>query len=600
MRQFARCLAVLFIGLIPLLSAEKAPVHYRNTDPSVPYAGSKACAGCHQHEVQEFRHSPMGVSMRPANTPDELARVPEPVTIFNADFDRYFRVFRDGDDLYQSEYQTDTSGKVIFETTRKLEYSVGSGMNGFTYLVRRGDRLFEAPLSYYSKPRKWDLSPGYVAADMGFTRPALSGCLACHNGQPEAVPDREAEYRNPPFRFGEVAIGCEACHGPGSVHIREVGRRRAPLPHGAIDTSIVNPAKLSQRLANDVCMNCHQGGHTRVLQPGKDYTDFRPGTPLDVVAAIFKVPLKKEEREEADKAQVLAPVRGSLEMPSWWKNSSLEMSRCYRASGEKLRCVTCHEVHNYPAEAEKAAYYRSKCLTCHSETSCKAPASERLGSKPSNDCAGCHMPKRPVGGIAHSESTNHRIVRQPGQPLPDIAFDEPQDIPGLVYLNRSDRNKPVPALTQLAAYGETMKKDPSLGPRYLAVLDDLSRSDQDNTIVLAALGRRALYEKEYEKAAGYLSRALERGSQATTTFLDLGDALSAAGKHEDAAAAYQRGIEVSPYAPVLYKSLALEYITLKQYDRAHEVIRRHVELFPEDSFMRGLLSKIEASGAGSR
>jgi hypothetical protein len=359
----------------------------------------------------------------------------------------------------------------------------------------------------------------------------------------------------------------------------------------------VNPSKLTQRLANDVCMNCHQGGHTRVLQPGKDYTDFRPGTPLDKVAAIFKVPLKKEEREEADKAQVLAPVRGSLEMPGWWKNSSLEMSKCYRASAGQLRCVTCHQVHNWPAESEKPAYYRSKCLTCHNEKSCTTPLAERLAARPANDCAGCHMPKRPVGGIAHSETTNHRIVRRAGQPLPDMAFDERQDIPGLVYVNRSDPKQPIPALTQLAAYGETMKKDPALGSHYMATLDELSRSQPDNPIVLSALGRRSLYEKDYDKAAAYLSKALERGSQSTTTYLDLGDALSAAGKHEEAAAAYQRGIDVSPYAPVLYKSLALEYITLKQYDRAHEIIRRHVELFPEDSFMRGLLAKIEGTSA---
>jgi hypothetical protein len=589
MRRFARGCGAVFVSIAALAGS----VHYRNTDPGVHYAGSKACAGCHAQIAKTFRASPMGASMKPANTPDELARVSQAVTIFSADFDRYFRVFRDGNDLYQSEYQTDASGKAVFETTHKLEYSVGSGMNGYTYLVRRGDRLFEAPLSYYSKPGKWDLSPGYVAADMGFTRPALSGCLACHNGQPEAVSNREAEYRDPPFRFGEVALGCEACHGPGSIHVREAGRR--PLARGVVDTSIVNPAKLSQRLANDVCMNCHQGGNTRVLQPGKDYADFRPGMPLDLVTAIFKTPLGQKDREEADKAQVLPPVRGSLEMPSWWKNSSLEMSKCYRASAGKLRCVTCHEVHNRPAESEKPAYFRSKCLTCHTEKSCALPPAQRAELKPANDCAGCHMPKRPVGGIAHSESTNHRIVRRPGQPLPDVAFDEPEDIPGLVYLNRSDRSKPVPALTQLAAYGEIMKREPSLEPRYMAVLDELGKSQPDEPLVLAALGRRALYQKDFEKAAAYLSRALDRGSQGTTTYLDLGDALSAAGKHEQAASAYERGIEVSPYAPVLYKSLALEYITLKQYDRAHEVIRRHVELFPEDSFMRGLLDKIETN-----
>jgi len=87
--------------------------------------------------------------MAPASSPAELARVAQPATIYNADFDRYFRVFREGSDIYQSEYQTDASGRLIFEARHKLEYVVGSGLNGYTYLIRRGNHLFEAPLSYY-------------------------------------------------------------------------------------------------------------------------------------------------------------------------------------------------------------------------------------------------------------------------------------------------------------------------------------------------------------------------------------------------------------------------------------------------------------------
>ena len=104
-------------------------------------------------------------------------------------------------------------------------------------------------------------------------------------------------------------------HGPGEIHNREM-KANPPGAHPARDTSIVNPAKLSARLADDVCMNCHQGGHTRVLQPGKDYMDFRPGMSLDTVSASFKLPLEREQREEANQAQILPPVRGSLEMPS--------------------------------------------------------------------------------------------------------------------------------------------------------------------------------------------------------------------------------------------------------------------------------------------
>jgi hypothetical protein len=582
--------------------ADLEGVRYRNADPAVKYVGSKTCAsaGCHQKLAREFTRTPMGSAMDVANRPEELARVAKPITIYNANFDRYFKVFLDGKNLFQSEYQLDADKRVVFEASHKLEYVVGSGMNGFTYLVRRDNRLFEAPLSYYSKTGQWELSPGYVAADMGFSRPVLSGCLACHNGQAEAVPNREALYRDPPFRFGEVSIGCEVCHGPGELHLREAGTARRGTP----DPSIVNPAKLPPRLSDDVCMNCHQGGHTRILQPGKDYLDFRPGMPLDNVAAIFKVPLEPNQREEANRALVAEPSHDSLETPTWWKNSSMEMSTCYLASGGQLHCVTCHRIHQRPTELTKAAFFRDKCLTCHTDKSCRISSPERMQHEPANDCAGCHMPKRPVGGIAHSFSTNHRIMRRPGQPLPEIAFKERTDPPGLVHVNASSESSALPGLTKLAAYGEVMAKNPALKEQYLAVLDELSRTQPDDPLVLAALGRKAVFEKDYDRAIEYLSKALEKGSEATTTFLDLGDALSGAGRHEEAAQVLERGVAVSPYAQVLYKSLALEYITLKQYPRAHETIKAYVTKFPEDSFMRGLLDKVErnrpAGGSNKR
>ena len=583
---------LLFLLTLSTSAALSAEPRYLNTDRGVKYVGSKTCAasGCHEKLSRDFAGTPMGNAMDRADRPEELARVPKPVTVYNADFDRYFKVFRDGGNLFQSEYQLDSAGKLVFEAKHRLAYVVGSGMNGFTYLVERDKHLFEAPLSYYSKTGQWDLSPGYVAADMGFSRPAHAGCLACHNGQPEAVPKREALYQDPPFRFGEVSIGCECCHGPGELHVRV--RREA---NGKVQgLSIVNPAKLPPRLADDVCMNCHQGGHTRVLQPGKDYLDFRPGTPLNTVVAIFKLPLEKEQREEADRAQLLPPVRGSVEMPSWWKNSSMEMSRCYQATNGQLHCVTCHKIHRGPTAATRVSFYRERCLTCHTNTSCSLSLAERLQQKPANDCSGCHMPKRPVAGIDHSSSTNHRIMRRPGQPLPDVAFELPKEVPGLIHVNATDTSEPVPALTRLAAYGEIMQKDPALKQHYLEILEELSRTQPDDPLVLAAMGRKALFERDYLGAVEYLSRALEKGSEATTTFLDLGDALSGAGRHEEAAQIFERGIAVSPYAQVLYKSLALEFITMKQYPRAHQTIKRYVEIFPEDSFMRGLLDKIEA------
>ena len=64
-----------------------------------------------------------------------------------------------------------------------------------------------------------------------------------------------------------------------------------------------------------------------------------------------------------------------------------------------------------PSLKTKKAAYRAACLTCHKESSCtlKPDAPARVAVK--DDCIECHMEKRPVAGIAHSNDTKHRIVR---------------------------------------------------------------------------------------------------------------------------------------------------------------------------------------------
>jgi hypothetical protein len=574
-----------------------AEIRYRNTDPAVSYVGSNSCSGCHNQIWRDYRQAAMGNSMYRADRPDELSALPEPVTIYDKNLDRYFEIYREGASLFQSEYQRGPDGKAVFRATHKIEYVMGVGVNGKTYLIRRGNHLFEAPLSYYSETKQWALSPGYVGVDLGFSRPATTACLFCHNGQPLAVKEREGEYRQPPFRFGETAIGCESCHGPGQLHLAdtETGKPAQPV------NSIINPAKLAPRLSDDVCMNCHQGGDTRILQPDKDYVDFRPGTPLSSISAIFRLPISEERRDDANLAERLPPMRGSPEMPALWKNSTMEMSKCYQASSGALHCLSCHSVHHGPAKKDTAPFYRAKCLSCHTESSCAKPLAARLHERPGDDCAGCHMPRRSMAGIDHSSMTSHRIVRFAGQPLPEIAFEKERGLKNLIWVNAPSAtggsgNPPsLSPLTKLAAYGETMQKNPALEKEYLAVLDELSRSNPDHPLVLAALGRKALFGRDYAKAEEYLSRALERGSQASTTFLDLADALAQTGRAEKAVEVLKRGIEVAPYTAVLQKSLVLDYITLKRYPEAHAAMKHYVELFPEDSFMRGLLAKADAS-----
>ena len=576
---------------------------FRNTDPSVAYVGSKSCgtSGCHEDINRTYFPTPHGQSMAPANSPTELRRVPKPITVFNQKNSRYYQVYQDGGNLYQSAYELDKDGHKIYSIAHKIDYVSGGESVGYTYIYRVGPWIFEAPLSYYVHSASWELSPGYVADDHGFTRFITTECLVCHNGQPDPVLNREGLYKEPPFRFGELGISCEACHGPGALHVREMQTKKSSvLGSNEVDTSIVNPAKLSPRLANDLCSECHQAGQAVVLYPGKTEIDYRPGRPLAETMLIVMRPIKEEQRAEANRLEANPPVRGSLEQPLWWKNSTMELSKCYQASHGQLTCSTCHSIHHPPKPEDEKAAYRAACLTCHKDSSCalKPDAPARAAAK--DDCIECHMEKRPVAGIAHSNDTKHRIVRFPGQPLPEVAFEKPKpDLPGLLWLNRpvGEAGERIPDVAQLDAYFMAAGKDPSLWPYWFRKLDELGKSMPNNPTVLNSLGAVALeQQKDNAKAADDFAHALKQGSEEPTTFLNLATALQNLGRAQDAEAVLERGVAAYPYFGPLVAMLAKQYFIDGETSEARNLVQQYRALFPEDVFVRGVQMQMDTTG----
>ncbi len=498
-----------------------------------------------------------------------------PAEFTNPRTNRHYRVFSRGNKVFETESELDPAGKEIFNHTEELAYIVGTGANGATPLVRRGNYLFQAPISYYTARKAWDLSPNYERQDLGFTLPVSAECINCHAGRTQPVKGRTGLFNNPPIV--ELGITCERCHGPGELHVKE---RTASLPvTGNHDDSIVNPGKLPTWLADNICMNCHEGDN-RTLQPGKSAADFRPGTPLNEIAAILKTPI-----------DLHAPQTPLLE-----HYYSMTLSRCYRGSGGKLGCQSCHDPHVEPTAEEAPKYFREKCLQCHTEKNCTLELHQRLAQQPQDACTACHMAKRPALTVSHSTLTEHRILRTPDEPYPNTAFVESLPGTGFIYVNAvPDSPDSVPQVTLLSAYRkELMRGTLSFKDRYFATLDRLEKAGNKDPFVLSAIAQKADGDGDLPKAIQFARQAVEGDAASDSDYLLLEDLLARSGDVAASIEVLKKAIAVSPYGAVLYEQLARRQLSAQNTEEARTTAQRGLELFAESSALRDVATQLSS------
>jgi tetratricopeptide (TPR) repeat protein len=551
---------------------KKREPQFRNTAANVHYVGSKVCARCHSQISEQFSKTDMGNSMFPPSHLDELGWLPKPVDIFNEHHHRHYQVYARGAKVYQSEYEVDDKGNETFRHTEELEYVIGTGANGATPIVRRGNYLFEAPVSYYAGTKSWDLSPNFDVRDLGFSLPMTSDCVGCHSGRIQPVRNRDALYEDPAVL--EPAIGCEKCHGPGELHVleRQMG---APIPSG-IDTSIVNPGKLSPWLADNICMNCHEGD-IRALQAGKSWEDFRPGTPLDNTVVILKAPIDSRAEQS----------------PLLEHYYSMTLSKCYRESGKKLGCQSCHDPHVQPSAEKAPEYFRDKCLHCHTEKSCTLDLSKRLAQQPSDACTICHMIKQPALTVSHSTLTDHRILRTSDEPYPNSAFAESLTGSGFIHVSAIP-GKPdsIPPVALLKAYRqELIRSRLEYKDYYFVLLARLSKSGNNDPFVVSALAQKAASDGDLPKAVKYAREVVDRGSTSESDYLLLAAFLNRSGNLDESIDVLKKGLSIAPYSNSIYENLATRELAAGRVAETSATVRQALELFPEDSVLRSILQQ---------
>ena len=359
--------------------------------PANDFVGSAACTECHPKIAEAYRTRPMANSLADVSTASVIEDYSKQVS-FTPDGHHYYSVEKTPLGVYHHESLKDDQGQTLYDQRVKIDYVVGSGAQGRSYLIDRGGILFMSPISWYSTAHRWDLSPGYkLPFHRRFNRRIKDGCLLCHAGRLNAKRGVDNRFGTPPFL--EFSVGCERCHGPGGRHIKyqlaENANGRDP---------IVNPKRLDAARRDDVCTQCHLQGEGRIPRYGCEVGDFRPGHRLEETCVLFV----KGTRVASDGAtRAVSQVE------------QMRSSACYRNSGGRLGCISCHEVHSPESQSGSLETYRAKCLNCHQNHGCSLPKAERLRQQPNDLCMNCHMPRLGGSDVPHTAHTDHRILRKP-------------------------------------------------------------------------------------------------------------------------------------------------------------------------------------------
>ncbi len=538
---------------------------YQNTRPGVKYVGDEACARCHATIAETYRQHPMGRSLFPiAAAPPAGIERSNGKLLFEAQGFEYSIAHRDGR-VFHQETRRDASGRIVAQNEAEIQFVLGSGRQGFAYLIERDGFLFQSPISWYTHKERWDLSPGYEKVNAHCDRPIKSACLFCHANQVEPVAGTLNRYQQPIFRGH--AIGCERCHGPGELHIGK------SLIVAGKDMTIVNPADLESSLRDAVCEQCHLNGRRRALRADRRDSDFRPGFPFYRFWTV------------------LEPAGGPAENRFVGQVEQTHESRCYQASRGRFGCISCHDPHRLPAIAEKTTYYRDRCLECHADRGCSLTKIVRLGRSPNDDCVACHMPRLPNSDVVHAATTDHRILRRSGGQDGSLLPDENPKPSQLLMVNfhrelMDDRER---ALAE-RDIGLILCRDGFAGAASaLPLLEQALKARPDDLPAREAKGFALSQLGRPQEALAAFQTVLAKEPDRESALTGAAQIAAQGRGRDDAIVYWRRAIAIDPWRSDYHAELALLYFQSRDWRAAAEACRNALRLNPADLEIRKLL-----------
>ena len=397
--RFLRRPAIAFALLLTAFATWAAADWYASAPAdalkTAHYVGHQTCAQCHQTETAAWTGSHHDRAMEIAT--DEAVLGDFNNTEFTR-LDERTRFFRDG-----KKFMVNAEGPDGEYHDYEVKYTFGVHPLQ-QYMVEFPDgRVQVLRVSWDVDQKKWfyvapmDMPNERIPAGdpfhwTGFAQNWNAMCAECHVTNYQKNYDLATDSYH--AKYTDVDVSCEACHGPGSLHV-DLASGRSLFWDRRVSYGLTNTLKnASHESEVNTCAPCHS--RRSMIHP-----DYRPG---DNFLDYYQPSLLQTGLYHAD-GQILDEV---------FEYGSFTQSKMYHKG---VKCTDCHDPHSLELKYDG----NRLCAQCHQPGKYDGPAHHHhvnaASGAPETQCVTCHMPTTTYMGIDARRDHGIRV------PRPDLTVE---------------------------------------------------------------------------------------------------------------------------------------------------------------------------------
>ncbi len=348
------------------------------------YVGRQTCAECHETELKAWTGSHHDQAMQVATPETVLGNFKDQTLEHFGVVSRMFE--RDG------KYWVATQNAAGKTEEYPVKYTFGVAPLQQYLAEFPGGRYQVLPVCWDTEQKRWfHLHPDEPIAPQdplhwtSWPQTWNHMCAECHSTNLQKNYDPATDtYKT---TYSEIDVSCEACHGPGSIHV-ELAKDKSLFWDRRYGKGLtVNLKDPNNRTQVDTCGQCHSRSALIAagLEPGKPLADHKMVHLLD--GNLYH-----------DDGQIRDEV---------FEHGSFLQSKMFR---KNIKCTDCHDPHT----AKLKLQGNQTCTNCHQHSPGKydTPLHHHhpVGSTGAL-CVNCHMPQQTYMVVHHRRDHSLRIPR---------------------------------------------------------------------------------------------------------------------------------------------------------------------------------------------